>query len=474
LPTLICVREKNNRGNWEMEIKVQKVYISWNAYERICIYGERFASKKIPENKQREAYGVLIGHIDPANKEVFVVDAVPVVAGTRTGVEYDDEQYVDTAKIDEDLYTQNLYDSNGFPLFFVGWFHTHPGFGFFYSDVDKITHLGYQSVNQMAIGIVYDYTQRNPYLTDPGIRVFMLTEDDLGEISINSKEIEVPFDIEDFTKNALNLDRTIAAKLTDLHNKEKILKFIDEKLNGKEFDELQKIYGLLLIKKDKGDEQYRKERSEKQFLYTWNEENLKSEYKIPSFRKHLETIYQYALDKPGKRKEARTKMEELLSKAMKGITNVKNDLAKAKEELRSVMPLFDSAKRLIITQFEEKINTYIEILNNMKNKAFNLAPDTGWEPVEVVDMIELEKNMIVENPVSLEELKRKFIAQRKASLATKIENKKPSEMPELTPLEFLKEQKQEMDNNKDFKISEDELFEEEIFEIKEDELFLDE
>ncbi len=456
-----------------MDVKVQKVFISWNAFERICIYGERFASRRIPENKQREAYGVLIGHIDPVNKEVFVVDAVPVVAGTRTGVEYEDEQYVDTAKIDEDLYAQNLYDSKGFPLFFIGWFHTHPGFGFFYSDVDKITHLGYQSVNQMAIGIVYDYTQRNPYLTDPGIRVFMLSDDELGEVSINSKEIEVPFDIEDFTKNALNLDKTIAAKLSELQNKEKILKFIEEKLNEKEFDDLQKTYGLLLIKKAKGDEQYRKERSEKQFLYTWNEDNLKSEYKIPAFRKHLEALYQYALDKPGKRKEAREKMEELLSKAMKGITNVKNDLSKAKEELRSVMPLFDSAQRLKITQFEEKINTYIEILNNMKNKAFNLAPDTGWEPIDVVEMIDLEKNMIVENPVSLEDLKKKFIAQRKAFVEHKIDTKKPAEKTELTPLEFLLENKQELDKKEGFSIKEDELFEEELFEIKEDELFLD-
>ena len=456
-----------------MNVKVQKVYISWNAYERICIYGERFASKKIPENKQREAYGVLIGHIDPKNKEVFVVDAVSVVAGTRTGVEYDDEQYVDTAKIDEDLYAQNLFDSQGYPLFFIGWFHTHPGFGFFYSDVDKITHLGYQSVNEMAIGIVYDYTQRNPYLNDPGIRVFMLNEDELGEVSINSKELEVPFEIEDLSQKSLNLDKTIANRLSELHAKEKILKYIEDKLNHKEFDELQKIYGLLLVRKDKN-ETYRKEASEKQFLYTWNEDNLKSEYKIPAFRKHLETIYQYALEKSSKRKEARNKMEELLAKAMKGVSNIKNSLAKTKDELRSVMPLFDSNERLKITQFEEKINTYIEILNNIKNKAFNLSPDTGWEPVEIVEMIELEKNMIVENPVSLEDLKNKFISQRKSLLPKKIEINSNAETPEIQPLQFNQQNTTKLDNNEDFSIKEDELFEEEIFQIKEDELFLDE
>jgi proteasome lid subunit RPN8/RPN11 len=455
-----------------MNVKVQKVYISWNAYERICIYGERFASKKIPENKQREAYGVLIGHIDPTHKEVFVVDAVPVVAGTRTGVEFEDEQYVDTAKIDEDLYAQNLYDSKGYPLFFIGWFHTHPGFGFFYSDVDKITHLGYQSVNEMAVGIVYDYTQRNPYLSDPGIRIFMLNEDELGEVSINSKEFEVPFEIEDLSKNSLSLDKIIADRLSELHKKEKILKNINEKLNHKEFEELQKVYGLLLVRKDK-DQYYRKEKSEKEFLYTWNEDNLKSEYKIPAFRKHLESIYQYALEKSLKRKEARNKMDELLAKAMRGITHIKDELAREKDELRSVMPLFDSNERLIITQFEEKINTYIEILNNMKNKAFNLAPDTGWEPVEVVEMLELEKNMIVENPVSLEDLKKKFISQRKIHLSKKIDLDLNVKASEILPLQLNQISNQKSDDNEKFKINEDELFEEELFQINEDELFLD-
>lgn len=500
----------------EFESKVDRVIISWNAYERMCVFGERYASQKISEDKQREAYGILIGHIDSESKEVFVVDAVPVVAGSRTGVKFEEEQYVDVAKIDEALYSKHLFDSKGNPLFIIGWWHTHPGFGFFYSDVDVITHLGYQSVNPMAIGIVYDYAERNAYSSDPGIRVFTLHEDELGEISFASKEMEVSFEIEDLPTKSLELDRIILKKLSDLKAKQKILEQIDEKINKKEFTDLQKRCGLLLIQKDKSGDKFCDEVEDKKYLYTWNEDNLKSTFLIPPFRKYIESLFQYAKEKPDKRYDIKKKIDSLLTEAEKKINQVKSELENANKDLRPVFTILDSSERQIISQFEDKINTYIEILNALKDKSYNLILQTGWEPLETIKMLDVEKNLIIDNPVSLPELRAKFKKRRKLkevkpktnikledegwdlwNVKTQTENpsknelipqnnqmpqnntpvvntavKKTTKSPKLsTNVESSKGKEKEKEEVKFEKIREDELFEDDIPQIKEDELF---
>ena len=40
----------------------------------------------------------------------------------------------------------------------VGWFHSHPGLGVFFSYIDLINQLGFQQNNSEFIGLVFDHT----------------------------------------------------------------------------------------------------------------------------------------------------------------------------------------------------------------------------------------------------------------------------------------------------------------------------
>ncbi|TFF85638.1 MAG: hypothetical protein EU518_00835, partial [Promethearchaeota archaeon] len=129
-----------------------KLILKWKAYKRIIGYSYRYANNRLSENKWREVYGILIGSIDN-NKEI-IKDAVPMVVGDRAGVQYESKQYVDMAQIDASTHERAIRDKKN--DFIIGWWHTHPGFGFFFSPIDCLTQLGYQIPNSRAIGLVFD------------------------------------------------------------------------------------------------------------------------------------------------------------------------------------------------------------------------------------------------------------------------------------------------------------------------------
>ena len=94
-----------------MEIDTETVYISKEAYRRIVIYGDRYASTSMSKREYREVYGVLIGYLDE-NDNTHIRTAIPVTAGSGAGVQYEAKHYVETAKIDEKLY-QKAIEANG-------------------------------------------------------------------------------------------------------------------------------------------------------------------------------------------------------------------------------------------------------------------------------------------------------------------------------------------------------------------------
>ncbi|GAH02007.1 unnamed protein product, partial [marine sediment metagenome] len=64
----------------------------------------------------------------------------------------DERHYGFIESIENKLYEENL------GCFIVGWFHSHPGLGLFYSYVDLINHIGFQGKNKDACGLVFDHT----------------------------------------------------------------------------------------------------------------------------------------------------------------------------------------------------------------------------------------------------------------------------------------------------------------------------
>ena len=109
-------------------------FLGLKAYKRMVGYGTRYANDDLESKQWREVYGILIGAIDKEHK-LLIKDAIPMVVGDRAGVKYENKQYVDMAQIDASVYERSIQNKKS--DFIIGWWHTHPGYGFFYSNVDN-------------------------------------------------------------------------------------------------------------------------------------------------------------------------------------------------------------------------------------------------------------------------------------------------------------------------------------------------
>ncbi|GAG99365.1 unnamed protein product [marine sediment metagenome] len=103
--------------------------ISMKAYSRIVVYALRYANNDMKPKNWREAYGILIGHIEN-DDNCYITDAIPMIVGSRAGVKFETKQYADMAQIDESLYKKFLDEQSD--DFILGWWHTHPGFSYFF------------------------------------------------------------------------------------------------------------------------------------------------------------------------------------------------------------------------------------------------------------------------------------------------------------------------------------------------------
>ena len=149
--------------------KYSPVYLGWKAYKRIVGYAIRYANNDIERENWREVYGVLIGHIED-NKRVIIKDSIPVMVGSDIGFELEPIHYVDVSDINNNIFQQSL-DSNTND-FIVGWWHSHPGFGHFFSEVDILNHIGYQVPNPFAVGLVFDHCEmKDDFLGIKAIRL---------------------------------------------------------------------------------------------------------------------------------------------------------------------------------------------------------------------------------------------------------------------------------------------------------------
>ncbi|MHA1819657.1 MAG: Mov34/MPN/PAD-1 family protein [Promethearchaeota archaeon] len=333
------------------------------------MYGSRFANQDLPVKSWREVYGVLVGTLDNENN-VIVNTAIPIVAGTGAGVEYEAKHYVDTAAIDEKIYLKNLKLNK--KEFFVGWWHTHPGFGFFFSETDTLTHLGYQEANPYAIGIIYDHTYRNS--TEPGIEVLCLEDVDKN---LMSPYTFVEFELEDKEEILSDIEtklKDILPRLQDFNFE--LMKFKKEIIK-KRFAQLQRNYGLIPIKKRR--REFKEDElldDDEKYLYEWNEEYMKKAYRAPKFKIKLEKKIKEA-EHQGleKRKEIRAKIEKTLEKPKQILVDTKEKFYELKEKANIYKKYIDTDERKILENFESKLNIYIDSMNDLIQKAYNLAPD---------------------------------------------------------------------------------------------------
>jgi proteasome lid subunit RPN8/RPN11 len=141
-----------------------EVLLTQKCFEDMLLYGLVFASRRMPPPYYKEVLALMVGKIE--NSNVIITEIVPITSGTETDVQFKEEHYAKAAEINAIAADRNE--------FIIGWYHTHPGLGLFLSPVDIINQLGYQSLNEKAIAIVFDFTQITP--SRSGFTIFRLNE----------------------------------------------------------------------------------------------------------------------------------------------------------------------------------------------------------------------------------------------------------------------------------------------------------
>jgi len=140
------------------------VILKSQAYKDIFLHSTRFCNPGLNSDQWREVYGFLIGQIE--NNNVIVHEAIPMVHGGATEVEFEEQHYIEAAEVNEKV------AAKGF--FIVGWYHSHPGLQIFLSSVDIKNHIGYQGINQKAIALVIDPSKLSS--TYSGFEIFILDD----------------------------------------------------------------------------------------------------------------------------------------------------------------------------------------------------------------------------------------------------------------------------------------------------------
>ncbi|MFX1594373.1 MAG: hypothetical protein ACFFCL_16905 [Promethearchaeota archaeon] len=355
------------------------VLLTLKAYERIVGYAIRYANEDQNPDKWREVYGILIGSIEN-NYEVTVKDAIPMVVGDRAGVKYENKQYVDMAQIDASVFERSIQDDK--KDFIIGWFHTHPGFGFFYSPIDCMTQLGYQIPNPYAVGLIFDHCEKKSVRQFLGIAGLRLKDPELG-ISSAYDLIDLKYELEE--KKMVDKVETVIKKVNKNMNKVlKEIKYIDEVLRKKALAQLQRNYGLILVPKEDiivtDDEEIAEE--DQKYLYEWDPEFFKKSYRIPKFREKIEKVVATAYDELDdllgkkqkekyeiRREKLTKKIQNMLRKPNEWYDKLMDDFSKRIEVIFPYYSYLDTDERKVIEFFEERSSEYFKILDELNNRS---------------------------------------------------------------------------------------------------------
>ena len=355
------------------------VLLTINAYKRIVGYAIRYANDNISEKKWREVYGILIGTIEN-NAKVIVKDAIPMVVGDRAGVTYESKQYVDMAQIDASIFERSVQDDKN--DFIIGWFHTHPNFGFFYSPIDCMTQLGYQIPNPFAVGLIFDHSKRDSKDYFLGIAGLRLKDPDLG-MSSTYDLIELNYE-EDQKIMAQKADKAIKKVNRNISNVLKEIKSIDEVLRKKMLAQLQRNYGLILVPKEdiKVTDNEEEAEEEELYLYEWDPEFFKKTYRIPKFREKIEKTISEAYDELDKlveknetekfeirKQKLSKKIQNMLAKPNEWYDKLMDEFSKRIEVISQFFNYLDTYERKIIEHFEERSSEYYKILDDLNVRA---------------------------------------------------------------------------------------------------------
>ena len=114
-------------------------------YEKFLRFALESANPLVTSREWRECIGLILGRIN--KDEILVTDIIPIKSGTGVHVDITDYEKVFS------LISTDRIDSGEV---IVGWAHTHPGLGLFFSSTDIQTQKWYQRMHPMSFGLVLD------------------------------------------------------------------------------------------------------------------------------------------------------------------------------------------------------------------------------------------------------------------------------------------------------------------------------
>lgn len=341
--------------------------ISMKTYRRIVVYALRYANNDMKPKNWREAYGILIGHIE--NDDIcYITDAIPMIVGSRAGVKFETKQYADMAQIDESLYENFLNEQSD--DFILGWWHTHPGFGWFFSKVDTATQLGYQGPNPYAIGLIYDHTEQT--INVSGIKGLRLVDPSRGIYSKYAfAELKFDVPVDQAINNVNNEAKEILPKFKEI---KELLHYIHNILRKRLMAQLQRNFGLILVpKRDKKittSEELAEEYEDK-YLFEWDDKLFQKGFRIPRFRENIEKkickankkLKQILKVKNLDRFNAvKQKIQQDISKSLEKpkdwLEKIKSKFYEKLEIINPYHEYLDTVERKIIEYLDERLNSY--------------------------------------------------------------------------------------------------------------------
>jgi len=380
-------KEDKDSDDYEPALKPvdTPVYLNYKAYKRMVGYAQRYADEDKSMKHWKEVYGILIGEVQEKTL-VVIKNAIPLKVGGPTGVELEDMHYVDLSEIDNEIWENSV--ENKKTDFIVGWWHTHPGFGFFFSEVDTYTHLGYQIANPFAVGLIFDHCEKNPK-TPLGVAGIRLTDPNDG-LRTDFKIIKNLHYDDDVKYIIPKIEKTIKNIKKNMPEVIQKINYIKDTLRKRGLSQLQRNHGLLMV--DRKDVKVAKGEYESDDLeervYTWDPDFKKKTKRIPKFLEKmrneilkyeslLRVLYEEGETKQKKfenrREKFREKINKLLEKPIEKYEYLRNRYEETIEVIYPFQPYLDTDERKIIENFEEDFIEYGKILDELKEKAeFNI------------------------------------------------------------------------------------------------------
>ncbi len=118
--------------------------ISLRAYNTLILHALKYANPKIQQKEWKIVYGLLYGKFQ--EEDLIICEAVPMIHGTSTNVEFGVEDYLNCAEVNCEIMEKGCY--------MLGWYHSHPGRGLFLHKIDIVNQLNYQEMNPDAIALI--------------------------------------------------------------------------------------------------------------------------------------------------------------------------------------------------------------------------------------------------------------------------------------------------------------------------------